>query len=111
MSNLNTTVLSKNDMKKMKVELQNLRKEEANLMKLINFTKPTDSLSLICQAPIRDEKDKSQQTSKRFATKKISQYEKRRKLFETRVSNHFSFLFSFFCVINIFYFCFNILYV
>jgi len=92
MSNLNTTVLSKNDMKKMKVELQNLRKEEINLMKLINFTKPTDSLSHIRQAPIKDEKDKSQQISK-FVTKKIYQLEKRRKLLEISVSNRFPFLF------------------
>jgi len=96
MSNLNTTVLNKNDIKKMKVELQNLRKEEINLMRLINFTKPTDSLSLIRQAlSIKDEKDKSQQISK-FATKKISQFKKRRKLVDTRVSNYFPFLFYIF---------------
>ncbi|EZA60022.1 Kanadaptin [Ooceraea biroi] len=83
MSNLNTSTLSKSDVKKMKIEMQNLRKEEMKLVKLINLTKPADLPPLICQAPIEDEKDMSQQTSK-FPAKKISQLEKRRKLFEAR---------------------------
>lgn len=91
MSSLNTSTLSKNDVKKMKVELQNLRKEEMKLVKLINLTKPADLPPLICQAPIENDKDRSQQKSN-FATKTISQIEKRRKLFEARVSNYFLFV-------------------
>lgn len=87
MSNLNSSTLSKSDMTKMKVELQNLRKEEVKLVKLINLAKPANLPPLISQAP---REDKVQQTYQKLklSMKKNSQLEKRRKLLEANVSNH-----------------------
>ncbi|KAF7388230.1 hypothetical protein HZH66_010997 [Vespula vulgaris] len=42
MSSLNATILSKADKRKMKVELQDLRQEEARLIKLLNPLRPTN---------------------------------------------------------------------
>lgn len=85
MSSLNTSTLSKSDITKMKVELQNLRKEEINLVKLINLTKPADLPPLGSKVQPEDKTD-SQQEAK-LSTRKISQLEKRRKLFEAKVSD------------------------
>ncbi|XP_012228597.2 kanadaptin [Linepithema humile] len=83
MSNLNQSSLSKSDVTKMKVELQNLRKEEMRLVKLVNLTKPANLPPLISTCQIQDKKDDSQEKSK-SSTRKISQLEKRRKLFEAK---------------------------
>lgn len=87
MSSLNTFTLSKSDITKMKVELQNLRKEEMNLIKLINLTKPADLPPLVSKVQAESKND-SQQEAKP-STRKISQLEKRRKLFETKVSDYY----------------------
>ncbi|XP_017764458.1 PREDICTED: kanadaptin isoform X2 [Eufriesea mexicana] len=42
MLSLNSFALTKSDIAKMKLELQNLRKEEANLIKLLNLTQPAN---------------------------------------------------------------------
>lgn len=95
MSNLNMSTLSKSDVRKMKMELQNLRKEKTKLVTLKNLTKPADLSPLISQAPITNEKARSQQTSK-FATTKISQLDKKEETIAT-VSNYYKyFLFVFF---------------
>nr|XP_034187012.1 kanadaptin [Osmia lignaria] len=47
MSSLNSSSLTKNDIAKMKVELQNLRKEEASLIKLLNLTRPANLPPLV----------------------------------------------------------------
>ncbi|XP_035738487.1 kanadaptin-like [Vespa mandarinia] len=47
MSSLNATVLSKADKRKMKIELQDLRQEEAKLIKLLNPLRPTNLPPLI----------------------------------------------------------------
>lgn len=86
MSNLNTSTLSKSDITKMKVELQNLRREEMKLVKLINFTKPANLPPLVSQVQTEYTKDDSQQKSK-LSMKKVSQLEKRRKLFEANNKN------------------------
>lgn len=86
MSSLNQSSLSKNDITKMKVELQNLRKEEMRLVKLVNLTKPANLPPLISTCQLQDKKDESQ---KKSLTKKISQLEKRRKLFEAKVKQLF----------------------
>lgn len=91
MSNLNTSTLSKSDMTKMKVELQNLRREEMNLVKLINLTKPANLPPLVSQVQAEAKRDDLQQKSK--SMRKVSQLERRRKIFEANVSNLFSFLF------------------
>lgn len=88
MSNLNTSTLSKSDMTKMKVELQNLRREEMNLVKLINLTKPANLPPLVSQVQAEAKKDDLQQKSK--SMRKVSQLERRRKIFEANVSNLFS---------------------
>lgn len=103
MSSLNTSTLSKSDITKMKVELQNLRKEEMNLVKLINFTKPANLPPLVSQVQAEDKKDDLQQKSKLFI-KKVSQLERRRKLFEANVSNPFCILFFH---VKIFYFIYD----
>lgn len=46
MSSLNSFALTKNDIAKMKLELQNLQKEESNLIKLLNLTQPANLPSL-----------------------------------------------------------------
>ncbi|XP_077266289.1 kanadaptin isoform X1 [Temnothorax americanus] len=79
MSSLNTSTLSKSDITKMKVELQNLRREEMKLLKLINLTKPANLPPLVSQVQAEDKDD--QQKSKPSA-RKVSQLERRRKLFE-----------------------------
>ncbi|XP_070153099.1 kanadaptin isoform X2 [Polyergus mexicanus] len=84
MSNLNTSSLSKSDVINMKVELQNLHKEEIRLVKLINLTKPANLPPLVSQVQAEDKKD-DQQKSK-ASLKKISQLEKRKKHFETKKS-------------------------
>lgn len=94
MSNLNTSTLSKNDITKMKVELQNLRREEMKLVQLINLTKPANLPPLVSQVQTEYKKDDPQQKSK-LSTKKISQLERRRKLFEANVSNLFSYFIFF----------------
>ncbi|XP_076618648.1 kanadaptin isoform X1 [Colletes latitarsis] len=47
MSSLNSFALTKNDIAKMKLELQTLRKEEAGLIKLLNLTRPANLPALI----------------------------------------------------------------
>lgn len=42
MSSLSSFALTKSDIAKMKLELQNLRKEEASLIKLLNLTQPAN---------------------------------------------------------------------
>lgn len=42
MLSLNSFALTKNDIAKMKLELQNLQKEESNLIKLLNLTQPAN---------------------------------------------------------------------
>lgn len=81
MSSLNTCTLSKSDITKMKVELQNLRKEEMNLIKLINLTKPADLPPLVSKVQAESKNDLQQEAK---PTRKISQLEKRRKLFEAK---------------------------
>lgn len=85
MSSLNTSTLSKSDITKMKVELQNLHKEEINLVKLINLTKPADLPPLVSKVQPEDKTDSRQEA--KLSTRKISQLEKRRKLFEAKVSD------------------------
>lgn len=94
MSNLNTSSLSKSDVINMKVELQNLHKEEIKLVKLINLTKPANLPPLVSQVQAEDKKDDQQQKSK-ASTKKISQLEKRKKHFETKVNYLFHYFFLF----------------
>lgn len=95
MSSLNVVTLSKGDITKMKVELQNLRKEEMKLVKLINLTKPANLPPLVSQVQVQDRKNDQQQKSK-LSIRKVSQLEKRRKLFEANVSNIFSYSFIFY---------------
>lgn len=87
MSSLNSSILSKSDVTKMKVELQNLRKEEMKLIKLINLAKPANLPPLVSQVQTEDKKHETYQGSK-FSIKKSSQLERRRKLFESNVSDH-----------------------
>lgn len=94
MSNLSQSSLSKSDITKMKVELQNLRKEEMRLVKLVNLTRPANLPPLISTCQIQDKTDNLQEKSK-SSPRKISQLEKRRKLFETKVSNYFLNIFFF----------------
>lgn len=54
MSRLNSTVLNKADVMKMKLELQGLRKEEERLLKLVNITRPANLPSLTSQKPSND---------------------------------------------------------
>lgn len=97
MSSLNTFTLSKGDITKMKVELQNLRREEMKLVKLINLTKPANLPPLVSQVQAEDTKDDLQQKSK-LSVKKVSQIERRRKLFEANVSNPFRIFYFFYAV-------------
>lgn len=94
MSNLNTSSLSKSDVIKMKVELQNLHKEEIRLVKLINLTKPANLPPLVSKVQAEDKKDGQQQKSK-TSIKKISQLEKRKKHFEAKVNYLFYYFFLF----------------
>lgn len=94
MSSLNTSTLSKGDITKMKVELQNLRREEMKLVKLINLTKPANLPPLVSQVQAEERKNDLQQKSK-LSMRKVSQLERRRKLFEANVSNLFSYSFIF----------------
>lgn len=96
MSSLNTSTLSKGDITKMKVEMQNLRREEMKLVKLINLTKPADLPPLVSQVQAEDKKDDLQQKSK-LSMRKVSQLERRRKLFEANVSNPFLYSLIFLC--------------
>lgn len=93
MSNLNTSTLSKSDITKMKVELQNLRREEMKLVKLINLTKPANLPPLVSQVQTEYNKDDSQKS--KLSMRKVSQIERRRKLFEANVSNLFSYFIFF----------------
>ncbi|KAL6433211.1 hypothetical protein ACFW04_006434 [Cataglyphis niger] len=95
MSNLNTSSLSKSDVIKMKVELQNLHKEEIRLVKLINLTKPANLPPLVSQVQTEDKKDCQQQKLK-TSMKKISQFEKRKKHFEAKVNYLFYYYLFFF---------------
>lgn len=98
MSSLNSSTLSKGDITKMKVELQNLRKEEMKLIKLINLAKPANLPPLVSQASIEDEKHQTYHGSK-LCMKKSSQLERRRKLFQKSVSDcNLSFFISFYCL-------------
>ncbi|XP_076277920.1 kanadaptin [Lasioglossum baleicum] len=54
MLNLSSSALSKNDIAKMKLELQTLRKEEASLIKLLNLTRPANLPPLVQQAVTTD---------------------------------------------------------
>lgn len=47
MSSLNSSALTKSDIAKTKVELQNLRKEESSLTKLLNLTRPANLPPLV----------------------------------------------------------------
>lgn len=96
MSSLSTSTLSKSDVTKMKVELQNLRREEMKLVKLINLTKPANLPPLVSQVQTEYTKDDPQQKSK-LSTRKVSQFERRRKLFEANVSYLFSYSLIFLC--------------
>jgi len=97
MSSLNTSTLSKSDITKMKVELQNLRKEEIQLVKLVNLTKPANLPPLVSQVQIEDRSDnKNLQQKSNYSMKKISQLERRRKLFEANVSIFLLFILLFF---------------
>lgn len=87
MSSLNSSTLSKSDITKMKVELQNLRKEESKLIKLINLAKPANLPPLVSQASTEDKTYQTYQRSK-FSMKKSSQLERRRKLFQASVSDY-----------------------
>jgi len=89
MSSLNTCTLSKSDITKMKVELQNLRRDEMKLVKLINLTKPANLPPLVSQVQTEDNKNdnKNDQQKSKLSMRKVSQLEKRRKLFEANVSN------------------------
>lgn len=49
MSSLNSFTLTKSDITKMKLELQGLRKEEADLIKLLNLTRPANLPTLSCR--------------------------------------------------------------
>ena len=49
MSSLSATSLNKADIKKIKIELINLRKEEERLLRLVNMTKPASLPSLTSQ--------------------------------------------------------------
>lgn len=89
MSNLNTSSLSKSDIIKIKMELQNLHKEEIKLVKLINLTKPANLPPLVSQVQTEDKKDDLQQKPK-ASVKKISQLEKRKKLFEAKNKDDFA---------------------
>ncbi|XP_076243322.1 kanadaptin [Calliopsis andreniformis] len=55
MSNLNSFALTKSDIDKMKLELQNLRKEETSLIKLLNLTRPANLPPLVSYAVTADE--------------------------------------------------------
>ena len=96
MSSLNTSTLSKSDITKMKVELQNLRKEEIQLVKLVNLTKPANLPPLISQVETEDKSDSKNLQQKSNFMKRISQLERRRKLFEVNVSILFLFILLFF---------------
>lgn len=52
MSNLNSSTLDKTEIRKMKIELLNLRKEEMQLLKLINIAKPANLPPLKPHVPI-----------------------------------------------------------
>lgn len=93
MSSLNTSTLSKGDLTKMKVELQNLRREEMKLVKLINLTKPANLPPLVSQVQAEERKNDLQKS--KLSMRKVSQLERRRKLFEANVSNPFSYSFIF----------------
>lgn len=54
MSSLNSNVYDKASVRKMKLELQSLRKEEESLMKLVNMTRPANLPSLNPQQPCDD---------------------------------------------------------
>lgn len=96
MSSLNTSTLSKSDIRKMKVELQNLHKEEIQLVKLINLTKPANLPPLVSQVQAEDGSDsKNLQQKSKYSMKKVSQLEKRRKLFEANVSVFLLFFYFF----------------
>lgn len=47
MSNLNSTVFNKSELTNLKIELQNLRKEEDKLIKLVNIAKPAELPALV----------------------------------------------------------------
>lgn len=79
MSNLSTSTLSKGDITKMKQELQDLRKEEIKLVKLINLAKPANLPPLVSHMLIEHKGDDLHQKS-RYSKKSISQLEKRRQL-------------------------------
>lgn len=85
MSSLNRFTLSKSDMTKMKVELQNLRKEEVKLVKLINLAKPANLPPLVI--PVSKE-DEMRQFCERIGRSLEENRERRRKLFKTNVSDH-----------------------
>lgn len=84
MSSLNTSTLSKGDVTGIKIELQNLRKEEATLVKLINLTKPANLPPLVSQAVMENE-DSLHQGS-RPITGKTSQLERKKTLLTPKVT-------------------------
>ncbi|XP_043280168.1 kanadaptin isoform X2 [Venturia canescens] len=74
MSSLNSNVYDKAGIRKMKLELQSLRKEEESLMKLVNITKPANLPTLTSQQcsddlpNFTDENKSSKSSNKRFAS-------------------------------------------
>ncbi|XP_015602841.1 kanadaptin [Cephus cinctus] len=62
MSDLKSSTMSKSDITKLKLELQNLRKEEARLIKLVNIAKPANLPSLTPHV----RKGETGQTDKKF---------------------------------------------
>ena len=98
MSSLNTFSLSKSDITKMKMELQNLHKEEVRLVKLINLTKPANLPPLVSQ--VQAENQKNDREKLKASMKKISQLEKRRKFFEAKVSHLYFITFLILLLIN-----------
>lgn len=64
MSSLNTAVLSKSEVLKLKSTLQKLKKEEENFKKLVEITRPTSFPSLVTPTSGANEESKEQDRSK-----------------------------------------------
>ncbi|XP_053971465.1 kanadaptin [Hylaeus volcanicus] len=83
MSSLNSFALTKNDIAKMKLELQTLRKEEASLIKLLNLTRPANLPALITtdqtEHPIKTKPNLVQETSSKKSRIQHSELYRRKK--------------------------------
>lgn len=104
---LHLPTLSKSDKKKMKIELQNLHKEETKLIKLINLVKPAN-LPLVSKVCIESKDNEKQKIT--HSTKKISQLEKRRKLFE-KVSRFYLYIILLFTIFPQIYYPFPMFFI